>query len=237
MLTLQDIFDNLAHGEFANLALGNSSLGTITEDKYPKIVSAINLGLMELYKRFLLKKKKFLLQQRAGVSLYYLRSDYIGDYLDLVEDGSFEDDTIVTDLIRVLWVKDTAGIEIPLNDPRFPTTGVFTQSYDALRMTPASPLKTLTVTYQAKYPKIIIDEDFDPKEIELYFPHFILEALLAYVASRVFKGKTSKSAEGQTNISTTFHYQFIAACKDISELGLAEEMEERSTKFSAKGFV
>jgi hypothetical protein len=237
MITLKEIFDNLAYGEFANLALGNSPLGTLTEDKYPKIVSALNLGLVEIYKRFILKRKQCLLKQQIGVTTYYLRSDYVGDYIETVEDGSFEDNYFNDDLIKVLEVTDAAGDSVPLNNPRYPDTGVFTQAFDTITMKPASSLQTYTVTYQAEYPKIIIADDFDPNEIRLFFPNFILEALLAYIAARVFKGKTSKSAEGETNLSTTFNYQFENACKKIIELGLAEEAEERSNKFVTKGFV
>jgi hypothetical protein len=237
MITLKEIFDNLAYGEFANLALGNSPLGTLTEDKYPKIVSAMNLGLVEIYKRFILKRKKCLLMQQTGVTTYYLRSDYVGDYLETVDDGSYEESAFNDDLIKVLEVEDAAGEDIPLNNPRYPDTGVFTQAFDTITMQPASPLKTLTLTYQAEYPKIVITDDFDPTEIRLFFPNFILEALLAYIAARVFKGKTSKSAEGETNLSTTFNYQFENACKKITELGLAEEAEELATNFTNKGFI
>ena len=237
MLTLQEIFDALAYGEFTNMALGNSVLGTLTEDKYPKVVSALNLGLVELYKRFLLKKKKCLLIQQAGVTTYFLRSDYVGMYIESIDDGAYEEDVFEDDIIKVLAVCNAAGEDVPLNNPKYPNTGVFTQTYDTIHMVPAKPPATLTVTYQAEYPRIKIEDDFDPNEIKIYFPKFLLDPLLAYIAARIFKGKTSKSAEGETNLSTTFHYQFEAGCKKIVELGLAEEAEEQSGKFTARGWV
>jgi hypothetical protein len=235
MQTLQDLFDNLAYGEFANLALGNSPLGSITEDKYPKVVAAINMGLTELHKRFVLKKKKVLLTQQTGVLVYYLRSDYLGDYLEDFEQGEIE--SLDDDIIRVLQIVDADGTDVPLNNPRYLDTGVFTDGHDILSMVPATPLKTLTVIYQAKYPRIKVTETFDPERVKLYFPEFITEPLLAYVAARVFKGKTSKAAEGEHNISATFHYQFEAACKKIMELGLAEEPPEVNSRFVNKGWV
>ena len=39
MITLQEFFDTLAAGEFSNVSLGNSVLGSITADRYPMIVA------------------------------------------------------------------------------------------------------------------------------------------------------------------------------------------------------
>ena len=190
-----------------------------------------------MHKRFILKRKKLSLTQQTGVTKYYLRSDYLYDYLGIVDDGSDTDDEFTDDLIKVLDIVDSDGDSVYLNDPRYPDTGVFTQAYDTLTMVPATPLKTLTITYQAQYPKIVVDQKFDPVKHKLYFPNFVLEPLLSFIASRVFKGKTSKSAEGETNLSTTFWYQFENGCKRIIDLGLAEEALEEASNFESKGFV
>ena len=102
MTTLQDIFDLLASGEFANMAIGRSVTNSITAENYPKIVNNMNLGLIELYKRFQLRKKEIYLYQQENVTEYYIRSDYVtsanytGDDAYLVEatDEEFEDDII-----------------------------------------------------------------------------------------------------------------------------------------------
>ena len=78
-MVLQDLFDTLASGEFANLSLAHSVSDSIKEEAYPRIVSAANRGLRELYKRFLLKKKKVMLFQQEGIIRYYLRPERVTD--------------------------------------------------------------------------------------------------------------------------------------------------------------
>lgn len=77
-MVLQDLLDNLATGEFANLSLANSTVGSIKEEAYPRIIRAINRSLLEIYKRFLLKEKKVYLVQQVGLNRYYLRTQYLG---------------------------------------------------------------------------------------------------------------------------------------------------------------
>ena len=52
-MTLSDVFDQLAYGEFSKIFLGES--GAIPQSNWNRIITHINLGLTELYKRFDLK--------------------------------------------------------------------------------------------------------------------------------------------------------------------------------------
>jgi len=240
MITLQEIFDDLASGEFTSMSLGNSALGSIVEAQYPKVVSSLNLGLLELYKRFKLKQKECTVHQHADVTTYYLRTDYLGPVADLDDEAyivEVEDDPFEDDIIRILEIYDADNEVIPLNDYRYPDTGVFLLAFDTLSMVPADPVEVRTIVYQARYPKIILTDPFDPKDIELYFPDFIKEALLLYMASRIYKGKTSKAAEGTQNLGITFLAQFEAACKRLEQLGLAETRDLAHERFAAKGWV
>jgi len=237
---LQDIFDTLASGEFANIAIGNSESGTITQAAYPKVVNHINSGLLEIYKRFLLKKKEFQIVQQTGVSIYYIRYDYIAGSISstgpesyIVEDPN---DPFDRDLIKVIRVYDELGDEVPLNNPRYRDTGVFTQAHDIIKMTPADPLKTLSFVCQASYPKIIITQSFNPETYELFFPSFIETALLAFVAARMFKGKPGKTDSGVPAYNV-YDGKFEDACKVIKELGLAEDEDTDCDHFTDNGWV
>ena len=53
-MKLSEILDSLASSELANLNFVEN--GDIVEAKLPKIVNAINIGLVKLYTRFKLKK-------------------------------------------------------------------------------------------------------------------------------------------------------------------------------------
>jgi len=236
---LQKLFDKLAYGEFADIAIGNSDSGTITQAAYPKVVAHINSGLLELYKRFLLKKKTVKIVQQTGVEIYYLRPEYattlssISPTAYIIED---DNDPFDSDLIRVLEVYDDFGDVVPLNNPRFRDTGVFTTAFDTLKMITADPPKTLSVICQVAYPEIIITEDFDPESFELNFPVFIESALLAFVAARMFKGRPAKT-EGGGPAYNIYDGYFERACKKIEELGLAEDQDSDCDHFSDNGWV
>ena len=251
-MLLQELFDNLAAGEFANLAVGNSITGSITEASYPKMVSHINMGLREIYKRFLLKKKECTLYQQEGVTTYYLRSTHVGYVGSMGPDVYIEDvynDTFDDDVIKVLEAYDSLGDSIPVNDPRKQNVGILysaadsvdiritTLAFDTIKMVPCDPLQAVTLVYQASHPKIVITEDFNPATYQLYFPDFIETALMAFIASRLYKGKASKAVEGEVREYNTFFYQFEKACKEIKDLGLAEELLTEENGFERKGWV
>jgi len=60
MVILGDIFDLLANSEVLNTKLSRSPNGALDESEYVKVVGHLNLGLVELYKRFNLRQRGFL---------------------------------------------------------------------------------------------------------------------------------------------------------------------------------
>lgn len=238
MLYLQEIFEDLAHGEFASLAIGNSATGSVTADKYPKVVSAINRGLLALYSQFPLKEKECTIYQREGKTLYYLREDHVGDpnagdpeiYIDNTCEQYPEND-----IILLTGAFDDSGAEMYLNNHKYPDD-IFTPEFDILKMTPGDPLKIISLVYRASYPKIIIEDDFNPETYKLTFPSFLKAALLNYVASQFFTGKTTKAAEGEANLNNTFLSKYSYECKRLKELGLVSETENDSDRFDNNGW-
>jgi hypothetical protein len=244
-MVLQDLFDTLAGGEFAQLSLANSVTGSIKEEAYPKIVNAINRSLREVYKKLLLKKKKILLYQQTGVSRYYLRADYLGDVgsmgsdMYIVED---EDDPFTDDLIRILGIvtddADGEEVDVPLN-PTYLVEAltIRTAAFDTLDLITTGTSQIFTIEYQATYPKILITEDFDPEVVYLYYPPFIEEALTNYIASLLVKGKVTKASEGEGYATNTFTYKYDKAIQKLIDLGLAESATPTDTRFENRGWV
>lgn len=239
MFYLQEIFDDLAYGEFANMAIGNSSFGSITPDKYPKVVSLINLGLLDLYTRFILKKKELTLYQKENKNIYYIRPEHLGYPLG-GDPEIYIDDTAESvpdnDIIKFLRAYDDSGNEIRIDNIKYPND-IFLLEPDVIKMIPADPLKILSIVYQASYPKIIVDQLFNPATYELYFPKFLKMALLAHVASRLFVGKTTKTTEGETNLGNTFQYRYETECNRIETLNLTPEIDEVAEQFYSNGWV
>ena len=48
MFTLQEILDNLTHGDLSHVSIGGAELGFIADKNYPKIVNCINNALTAL---------------------------------------------------------------------------------------------------------------------------------------------------------------------------------------------
>lgn len=237
MITLQELFDTLAQGELANLSLGNSPLRTITEAHYPKMVSHINLGLIELYKRFHLREGEVRVHQYPGVTTYYLRSAHSGELADMCEDTYLEVDDanpFLDDVLKVTQVYNSLGDELPLNNSTNPLS-VFTPSFDVLKTPVNDPPDVLSVVYRASYPKIVITPTFNPITTKLHIPDYIIEPLLLYVASRAFKA--TPTPEGEVNPNTSNIHQYELACRKVEMYSLPPDVNDTRNQFTAKGWV
>jgi hypothetical protein len=238
MLYLQEIFNDLAYGEFADLAISNPLSGSSLPDHHPKLVSLLNAGLLALYSRFKIKEKEFDLYQREGKTRYLIRSAHLGDPNagdpEIYLDGTI-DDPPAGDIIRFLEAFDEEGSEYHINDPKYPLEA-FTPEPDIIKMTPADPPKIISLVYQASYPKITIGEGFDPETYALYFPPILKRALLAHVASTVFVGKGTGD-NGKGGMSSIFYYRYEQACLEIQKLGLLRDRDTESDRFDNNGWV
>ena len=267
MVTLQRIFDDLAYGEFANMAIGNSPTGTLTPDQYPRMVSLINRGLDDIYTRFSLRNKELTLRPSAGVKFYYITSNHAGDpFADTSGDTLvFGDDTfMIGDDIAVMGgAGDTPSEDIYIDTTDMPfeddllvvrsaklvdgtpvsindssdPNGLFIPEPGILQYVPLDYSKPLTIMYQATYPDIEMTAGFNPKVINLQIPRFIVPALLAYVASQFFIGKASSATEGANNVSRSFWGIYEARCNQIHKFSLVHKQDNVDTRFEDRGWA
>jgi len=232
-MVLQELFDELATGEFSNLAIGNSINGSIEPDAYKKVITQINGGLREIYKRFLLRQKTLLIARPLGTTEHFLRDANTAITVSVEAEG---ETPTVADLCRVIDVYDPLEETLVyLNDPNQPLS-VFTKGHDHIIIKDPLPVN-LGVVYQAYYPRIVLTETFNPEEYVLYYPEYISYALKCYVASELFTGKTSKATEGEAQIYNTFHGKFEKACRLIEDKGFAEDVTIENSKFVDGGWV
>ncbi len=246
MITLQEIFDDLAFGELANVSIGVSkTTGSLEESAYPKIISAINLALTALYERFNLRQSKLILHEQDEIDLYYLRSSRLSDiaYMDedqYIEEAESEEELFKDDIIKVLELYDDSGVRIPLNEVVAPETDIscYTPAFDVLQVKSSLPSQIIHIEFQAYYPKIVLTEKLDPEKYILHIPSYIKEPLLAYVAARFFKGKSSTANEGENHPTKTFMAQYENACTKIELFGLANINKDNvDQKFEEEGWA
>lgn len=192
-MKLSEIFDHLQYGELSNLGLVDKVTGVIPESVYPKILSSVNLGVLDLHKRFVLKKGYLRIKLEEGRTMYPLKSVHqignkapAGTVQFILNDGVKYAD----DLLKVEKVTTEKGFVLGLNNqscvrsvstPQDNVLYVPGQLQRELRPKP----EILTVEYRmTSKPLKICEDSFDPLCVNVELPDTHLQALLYFVASR-----------------------------------------------------
>jgi hypothetical protein len=239
MILLSELFNTLANSELLNLSLSATPTGALSAEHYPKVVSHINLGLTELYKRFNLLQTNLDLHQYEGVNTYYIRKEHMGDVLDMDDvayiaedfDNPFKDN-----IVKVVDAYDALGNQLTLNDSN-DVNSLITLSHDTIHFKEIDIPQVISLVCQCYHPKIAVTETFDPTTYKLYVPEFILEALFNYIAARVYRPMGSNSSGVDAGKSISFMQLFELSCQQIETLGLDTQTNKSSDSFSAGGWV
>lgn len=238
-MKLSDIFDQLAYGELSQLALVAND--EIIPEEYNRIISQVNMGLAELHKRFMLKRKVVELQTLDDVSRYPLLSKHAqskGAELPFILDAA---DPFLDDIIEIIDVFDEKGKALPLNvlveGENAPA--VFTPAYNILRFSDTTPVGKYKVVYKAGHVPIAKVEDpetFDASKVDIELPMTHLEALLFYIASRVIM-PINGAMNGAPQEGINYSQRFEQACQQLLYQGLDVEERRESHRFTRNGFV
>ena len=213
MTVIQEFFDELAFGEFANIITGNKLTGEILPELYPRVLSAMNVGLRDIYSRLDVSKSVGELQQTTGVTEYILDFDR---------------------MVKVLWATDSEGKAVRINDAGFPDD-LFMPAFNKVTLKDTNKPRLFRFTYQALHPRLVADEDFDPSVYTVEFPSFVNNALLNYVASRWLVGKGTKATE-VINVQSTFKYQYEVEMDKIVNDGHIPVYADSVTAFTNGGW-
>jgi hypothetical protein len=207
---LSQIFDALTYGELSNLSLGSLEYGGVKPEHYPKLITNINSGMIELYKRFPLKTST------VPVVLVTDTTSYTID---------------ATDILKIDKVVDAEGTEYPINDMD-DTTSVFVPEYNLLQVPFATTGTTLTVTYRAAPVKLDLNPA-DPDAVNVPIPDSMLECIIAYVVSKIH----ASGPATDNNLAGMYYNKFHTACDFVERMGLIQTDGDTNTKFDDAGFV
>lgn len=234
-MKLQEIFDQLAYGELSQVALGGE--GTISEKDYPKLISHINLGLLELHKRFDLRREEVHIQQYEHIQTYVLDTKYAQTNTDSTEpvkyimDSTFE--PYEGNALKIERVFNEEGYEFILNDDS-DYTSLHTPGHLSILVPLPEPTASLLVEYRASLPKIPLT-GINPSEYEVDLPITYLEPLIYYVAGRVFAPLTDMSIGA--NDGATYMARFEQSCLKITEMALVNKSNNLNDKFRRNDWV
>lgn len=213
-MTVQEVIDMAKFGELRNLKLGN------LEDR--AIVSYINLGLIELYKRFPLSVKETMIELiEGGNSEYALPSDcmwLVSAYGEVPEDEPY-----------------TEYNELTINDENDPLS-VNTVSWNTVQIPLGIEGSYVSLIYVASpdaTQKVIYNEDGTYLTKELQLPAQLIESLLFYIGYRAH-GAMDGNIQSESN---THYMRFDKSCQKIKTEGMFTNDNLDMTRVTDKGFA
>jgi len=236
-MLLSDIFEHLVYGELSTHAL--SSTNDIETKDYPRLVTVINSGLQELYKRFDLKTGEITLRLYAQITNYTLHTDWaLSDpntsgntplyILDVATGVPFTDD-----ILLITHVYDEIGNEYALNDLNREDS-VYTPTPTTLQVPYPDDENTLAVIYRAEPEKIVHLGLTDPTTVTVALPNQFMHALGLFVA---FKILFPIDTGDQNSDSESYYDKFERACALINHLGTVNVDTNLNRKFGDGGWV
>ena len=119
------------------------------------------------------------------------------------------------DLLKIERVYNEVGCEVPLNDPSSCVT-VSTPEYNVLQCTYPDDENTLKIKYRAA-PEYLDPQTASPETVYVPIPFSLLEALLWYVAGRLFSNLNTDGSMGEGN---NYTQKFEKSVQDVKIAGL-----------------
>lgn len=216
-MTAQQIIDLAKNGELKNTAVKDDTLA---------VLGYMNLGLLELYKRFLLDTKEIILTiGRDGTDLdpYIKINDTIyqmpSDFLYLIS---------AYDEVPKNSIATVAPIQIN-NENNI--MGINMISWNRVQI-PFTVLGANISLIYAVTPYYFTADDLNK---ELPIPMQLVKPLLAYIGYEAF---SSISVNSQSDVSDKYYKKFEVSCEVVKQFGIytAEDMDMKN-KFTTRGFA
>lgn len=240
MILLKDLFSSLASGEFSNITLTKDRNGNLDESHYNQVISHINLGLVEIYKRFKLMEKEVVLYAYPERTFYYLRPEFTAKSGSITEEKYIEQPEGYDGFLNLIEVKavyNEEQKEVVLNN-RFYIPSIRQVSDDVLQIKNLEAPHKFSIVYQAHPSPIVLNDSFDLNYYTLNIPKTIIEPLLYYVASRVYKPMGANNSTVNADKSDSFQQKYELACQKLTLFGLDIDIHDNDLGvFEREGWV
>lgn len=239
-MKLKDLMQQLAYMELSGLFMSSETAGAIDEESYPRVLSAVNSSLMDLFTRFVLSEKELHILCLAHKTMYELKPQYAtmnpSPGIKYILDTP--DYPYTGDLIRILSVTDEIGNYVSIND-RGRKGSIFIPRYDTIQINDPANDKMVAVTYQANHPKLMLevpdDVHFNRDEQEVDIPPALEEALRVRVAFHVFSAMERKENAAQI-VNLASRYEMLCMQAESKNL-LNDSTIATTSKLQNRGFI
>jgi len=240
-MILSKIFKDLLYGEFKQLDLGNYKAEELANELDPsdweQVISYLNLGLDDLYKRFQLLMRELYIEQDESIAIYVLHSDYAqentGSAIPLADrfiadsvDNLFEDD-----ILKIEEVFDEEGNKLFLNDSS-EALSVYTPSWRSIQLPYPNDFDTVAVQYRAMPPHVVYSAVMDITATEVECPDALKDCLLYFIGARAWSSINKESPE-----SSTYWQDYLTAIELAKTEGFGLKAEPGAWRFDEMGWV
>ena len=205
-MIVQDIINAARYSEVGNTAI---------KDNTDAILTFMNLGLLELHKRFPLRVEQTVLTLSNTTTTFNLPSTFM---YPLAAYGEDKDGNI--DMEHVL----------PINDESNPES-IFFSTFKQVQVPDTLDGSSAVIVFAAKPDKYTADD----LNIELDLPETLIEPLLHYIGYKAQLG-----IRGDAQAENNAHWlRFDRSCKQAQDLGVAYPMDswKMATRIYNRGFA
>jgi hypothetical protein len=205
-LILEDVIHLAKYSELSSVAIKDDTMA---------ILSFINLGIVELYKRFPIKRVEHVISIEENQTLYSMPSDF------MYATSAFQ---------KVMDNEKLVNQDISINNELFDNS-IFFPTYNQVQIPESLDIEEITVVYvpkPVKYTRDSLEQDID-------LPEVLIDCLLSYVG---YKGHLGIRSDSQSE-NNSHALRFERSIKKAKELGVCPSTDYyRSTnKINSKGFV
>lgn len=234
-MIIEDLFEKLSYGPYAALYKGTAGSGFIEESAHGQILSHANDALLILFTKFDLIHKDVMIEMDEITTNYHLDRKFSPHQADSTERRRYildlPDERFEGDVVKILEVYNSYGFRHPLNDDGNPHS-LFTPQKNVLQVPHPIPGQALTVTYQAKHPKLLNNGDL---EQEILVPEILVEPLISYIA---YKKYTNMVTEGSTAKAQEHLAMFDRLCNEaIQSDAVQTSYAPTNTRFEKGGYI
>ncbi|MCF6331051.1 MAG: hypothetical protein L3I99_05830 [Sulfurimonas sp.] len=208
-MTIQEIITMARYGELKQVSIGEDDNA---------VVSYINLGNIELYKRFTLQTDEVIIE--LGVA-----TDQSSPY-QMISDTVYE---MPSGFMYIVGAYEENGARIPINEED-DALSINTISWNRIQIPSSSANANISIIYVSS-PRLFTSLDLLE---QLPLPPQLYEALLHYIGYRAHG-----SVDGLINEENNTHYQrFERSCNRAKADGLiTSDSFESTAKFKKRGFA
>lgn len=201
-------------GQVIELAKVSELNGLKVGDNTSSVLGFLNLGVLELYKRFSLKVEEHIIALQDMVDIYTMPANYMW-----IIAAYGEVDIRSTDTVN----------ELPINEEDNPLS-INTVGWNKIQIPVSISGAYVSIIYVAK-PEMYTLDDLD---VELDLPPQMLEALLAYIGYRA----NSAIDTGVQTEDNAWYIRFDNSCSRIRQESMINSDDMfMSNRISKRGFV